>query len=338
MVLGAGKPPFRQACGGSYGGGENLLCMELRPPRGVLSKDEMRTWARPNKWRLLLDLVLIWGQGFAGAALFLYYPHWTTLCLGWFLIGGAQHACALVAHEGAHFLLLPHDRPNNDRISRWLFASAICLPFSVYRARHFIHHRQVSTDDDTKDLYRRQFKGAGMLWQAIRSLTGFEFISTAIAVLIGLGKSNDKATQKSNPRLDSKAIVLVQAALMGAFGDIRLYLLLWIVPLFTVTQLFSKMRAAVEHCPLASESYQVENGPYFKGTEKPLLRSVEATAFENLFLTRLNFHFHAEHHLYPQISYQYLPTIHHRLGQRDDHDVVFERSYLAVLGKLWRGL
>lgn len=314
--------------------------MAWRPPEGVLSKQEMRDWSRPNRLRLALDLSLIWGQAGLGIALFLNAPHWTTLVIAWFLIGGAQHALALTTHEGAHFLMLPHNRAWNDRISRWLFAGPIGLPFSVYRERHFIHHREVSTEDDTKELYRRRFKGWGMVWESLRSLSGFEWASSVFRVMMGLRSGAEqpkRGKRKANPRHDFMAIFLFHCALMGLFGDVRLYLLLWAFPMLTVLQFFGKLRAAVEHCPLDSESGEAPDSPYFRGTEKPHLRTVVATPVETLFLSRLNFHYHAEHHLYPQISYQYLPEIHRRLAQRNDHGVVFERSYTSVLLKLWRG-
>lgn len=139
---------------------------------------------------------------------------------------------------------------------------------------------------------------------------------------------------------DLVLLAVSQIVLLALFSlvDWRLYVALWLVPLTTFSQLFSKLRSAAEHHPLDSE-VPVEHGPYFKGTSTPYLRSLEATPIECLFLSRLNFHYHAEHHLWPQICYQYLPTISHRLRQREDfHGVVYEGSYMNVIWKFVKGL
>jgi len=55
----------------------------------------------------------------------------------------------------------------------------------------------------------------------------------------------------------------------------------------------------------------------------PMLRPVHASWFERLFLSKINFHYHAEHHLWPWISYQHLPEMNARLWQNRKPDEVF---------------
>ena len=307
----------------------------LAPP-GLLSREEMRLWRHPRNSRVFWDLGSIWLQVILSWGFCFLYPEATVYFLSWLLIGGAQHGMGLVAHEGAHALLFPGSRLLNDRVTKWFFASPVCLPFSVYRERHFTHHRMVSTDQDTKELYQREYRGVGLIWEVIRSLSGWEFFATAAKVLMRLKKSAEKRSSKSDPLGDFQSIVFCQAIIFLIVGGLVNYILFWFVPLATTAQLFSKIRSVVEHRPL--ESHSGSGNVFFMGTETPYLRSVDAALWERLFLTRLNFHFHAEHHMWPQISYQYLPILHQRLRQRDDHIAVFDDSYLSAIGKLWRGV
>ena len=74
-------------------------------------------------------------------------------------------------------------------------------------------------------------------------------------------------------------------------------------------------------------------------TPGPFVRSVRASAAERLLFGRLNFGLHAEHHLWPQLSYQHLPEARRRLeasGAFSDPCLARERGYLRTLWKLQR--
>ena len=78
---------------------------------------------------------------------------------------------------------------------------------------------------------------------------------------------------------------------------------------------------------------------YFGGTAGSFVRSVRASWWERLLVCKINFGFHAEHHLWPQVSYQYLPVLRQRLEQAGVFgDVRFDReeTYGSTLYKLWR--
>jgi len=318
--------------------------VDIKPPRGLLSNEEARAWTHPRLGRLLLDLLGVWLQIVLSVALYLHFPTPGVYLLAIILIAGAQHACAIITHEGVHYLLLPQNRAFNDKLASWLFASPVLLPFSTYRRRHMDHHRHVSTEDDTKELYRRSLCGWRLGFEVARSLTGLDFLSQVLLTLRDRSRKSAKKTAGKGPGMigDLLAIGLAQLALMALFSiwDWRLYFLLWVVPLLTFLQLYSKIRSAAEHQPFEHDLPQEPepDSPYFKGTTTPWLRSIQATPIERLLLTRINFHYHAEHHLWPQVCYQYLPILSRRLKeQRDFQGVVFEGSYLSVITKMARG-
>jgi fatty acid desaturase len=78
---------------------------------------------------------------------------------------------------------------------------------------------------------------------------------------------------------------------------------------------------------------------YYGGTPGPFVRTVRASWWERLLICKLNFGFHVEHHLWPQVSYQHLPALRTRLeaaGAFGDPRFGHEDTYCSALRKLWR--
>ena len=103
--------------------------------------------------------------------------------------------------------------------------------------------------------------------------------------------------------------------------------------------MINKLRAWMEHRPLDSESGVAPDGIYYRGTPGPFVRTVTASWFERFFISKLHFGYHVEHHLWPQVSYQYLPLVRERLlehGVFEDGRFGFEDTYLGTIHKLWR--
>ena len=230
-------------------------------------------------------------------------------------------------------------------IGAWLFAGPSGLAFDLYRHRHFTHHRLYSTADDTKTLYKRDYTGARLALECLRSLSGLDYIQQVVNVVRRHGR--DKRDTGVRPVALPRALVpLVGSqfviAVVLCLIDPVVYVTLWAVPLLTLTQLFSKLRSSVEHLPLNCESGEDPNGKYYKGTSGPFARSVRASLPERLFLSKVNFCYHNEHHLWPQVSYQHLPELRRRLIEHerenaDRKNLSREATYLSTLGKFWGG-
>ncbi len=316
----------------------------LKPPPDLLSGAERLAWRRPARWRVVRDLALIWGQVVAGIGLYVVHPSWWTLALGYVIVGGAQHGLLLAAHEFAHGLVIPDHKKLNDWIGQWLFEGPGGNSLTLYRHRHFAHHRLVSTPDDTKTIYRRDYSGLRLLVEVIRSLTGIDYVEQVVTVLRrSRARGPAHAAELSVvgilapvaiPQLAIAAILIVSASPIA-------YVVLWALPLVTVCVLFSKIRSSVEHLPTHAEGGAAPDGGYFMGTPGPFVRTVRASAIERLFLCKLNFCYHTEHHLCPSISYQYLPKIHERLVRRrtgSDRWRIVEASYFSTLLDFWKGV
>lgn len=317
--------------------------------------EERQRYRRPNVNRLVFDLSLSWIQAILGCAVFILYPSiWTWLiCI--FIVAGAQHGLSMISHEAAHRLIWPQDHRINDRIGTYLFAAPALLPFNVYRQRHFIHHRLVSQADDTKTFYRRDLRSWRFLIEILRSLSGVDYILQAVEA-IRHGKAEGEGEESEqfamNLRRDQRAIIGVHATLFLAFlaidplqfGIPTYYFILWLVPLLTLSFLFGKLRSIAEHQPPRSSSTASQDTAYYLNTPGPMLRSIHATWFERLFLSKIDFHYHAEHHLWPWISYQYLSEVNSRVWRGEQGSrmikgnlVSLEDNYGTVLFKMMRG-
>ncbi len=309
-----------------------------RSLRSVVAPEELSRWREPVPWKTVRDLSAVWIQILGAIALFVTYPGVLTFVLAFLLVGGGQHGLILVAHEFTHFSVLPRSRRWNDAIGTWLFAAPAGVPLPLFRQRHFAHHRTYSTPEDTKSNYRWDYRGKGLWLRLLRGLSGWEYV----AKLLNVGRAARVAgADAASPIAALPPIVATQVILIALFAliDVRLYLALWVLPLVTVSALLDALRATKEHQPLDAEGGGGDPGAFYKGTPGPFVRSVRATWLERLFLCKINFCYHAEHHLWPQVSYQYLPEIHRRLvreGAFDDPQLGYERGYLSTIGKLWR--
>ncbi len=309
------------------------------PVRALLSVQERRAWSVPRRGPMLVHFMAVWVQIAGAIALTLAFPHPVTMAVGFLLVAGAQHGLGLVTHEFVHYLAFPRRRRLNDAIGAWLFAGPAGLPFKLYRQRHFDHHRLVSTEDDTKSLYKREYGGTRLLLECARSFCGLDYIGQVVRTLRSGaaaprgGAGGAALASAMVPLLGSQAAIAAVLCLV----DPVIYLVLWALPLLTMAQLFSKLRSAVEHHPLEAESGQDPGGPYYKGTGAPFARSVRASLLERLFFCKVNFCYHHEHHLWPQVSYQYLPRLRERLIEHEGGPAR-EESYLSTLVRFWRGL
>jgi fatty acid desaturase len=310
--------------------------------RGLVAPEEMRRLCQPATWRVVRDLALIWVQIVAAVGLYLVYPAVWTYVAAFVLVAGGQHGLMLATHEFAHFSLFPKRRGLNDVLGTWLFGAPAGIPMRVFRHRHFKHHRTYSTDEDPKTIYRHDLRGTGLFREILRSLSGVEFVCHVLEARAE--ELREKAAGRPGPSSlrDLPPLVVVQGGIFAGFwllGHPWLYVGLWLLPLVTLTDLLQKIRSAMEHRPLQEDQGTAPESGYYGGTPGPFVRTVRASLWERLVVCKLNFGYHAEHHLWPQVSYQYLPALRERLeaaGAFDDPRYGRERTYFSTLYHLWR--
>jgi fatty acid desaturase len=323
--------------------------LALRELHDLITRDEFRRFSTPSTARLVLDFSLVWSQAALGIAIFSYEFNIVGFVIGIILVGCAQHGMAQVAHEGVHQLIASGRKPLNDFIARWFFAAPTLLPFALYRHRHLAHHHYLGTDADTKEMYRRDIRGWRLAVEILLGLFGIDYIRQVLATLRrdhnDRGGEVARADAHRSPdwvRQEILPVATTQLILLGILSTINfwLYPLMWLLPIVTVQTLSGKIRSLVEHRPYMEMKGRKPGSGYYMDTEMPCLRSVQATFLERILISKVNFHFHAEHHLWPFVSYQYFPSLHQRLlnsPRAKEVGFTVEPSYAAAIVKLWGG-
>jgi fatty acid desaturase len=308
--------------------------------RGLVTPHELKAFSRPSGPRAARDLSLIWLQIVAAASLYVLYPAWWTWFAAFVLIAGGQHGLAMATHEFGHYLVLPGNRRLNDRIGAWCFGAPVGIPLAVFRHRHFEHHRVYSTDGDPKIVYRRSLRGARLLLEIARGASGYEFVHHAVVASRRHAREAAAGAAGPDPWRELPMLLIAQAVVALAFTIVAspwLYLTLWLLPLVTLAQLFQTLRAIVEHRPPEDEMGVSPGSGYYGDTPGPFVRTLRAAWWERLLVCKLNFGFHAEHHLWPQVSYQYLPALRERLesaGAFEDPRFDREDTYWSTIRRL----
>jgi fatty acid desaturase len=254
------------------------------------------------------------------------------------IIATQQHALFVLAHEAAHYRLFPNRRVN-DLVGR-LLSATVGLSMCSYRVVHRLHHNHLYGDQDPDiALHGGYPRGKAYLLRKLASdalgLTAWK----TYRYFLGSPAANANTGVAQRP-LDDTLPALRRAArddrwlvagvqlgmpvcvvMLFGWQGFAMYLLLWVVPAFTVLQAILRVRAICEHgAPSGYESALKAARTTIAG---PVLRFV-------LFPHHVNYHI--EHHLYPAVPHYNLPALHTRLKQRGILGGAEVRSFAAT----WR--
>lgn len=227
------------------------------------------------------------------------------------VIATRQQALAALMHEATH------GRLNSNKFANDLLANLFCavptgLVLSRYSDDHIHHHRAPNTNDDP---YWVIFQANPRAWSwpktraagwrlLVSDGVGFNTLSSGREIANWLPWRNHFSTKTKPVPLTTMERILVYtvypatAALLIVTHAWLPFLILWIVPFLTVTQIFVRIRAISEHSALAAT----------EGTEAT--RHVDAHWLEALTISPLNINYHLVHHLFPYIPFYNLPRMH----------------------------
>jgi len=235
------------------------------------------------------------------------------------VIASRQHALMVITHEGIH-KRLSRTLWINDWLARLTATFPVFISLTKWRFIHLYHHQYTHTaDDPDRAIYARYPLGSKKFLQLLaRDFCGLNVIST-LKYFIDL----PLITKDFNRRFlgevreaqycqmgDMRAFVLFWGGVLAGglyWGGAKALLLLslyWIVPYCTFTQVFFRIRGAIEHgnVPDPQSPYQ-QTRTYFV---HPLLA---------IFFAPKQVNYHLEHHLYPSVPFYYLPRLHRLLRQ-----------------------
>ena len=303
---------------------------------------EVRSLSIVRNLRFVMDVVLQWCVIGLSIALAVWFESWVVYLLAILVIATRQHALGVLMHDGTHYRLLTN-RTANDFVCDLLCALPVGMLTSRYRHEHLLHHRFLNTDDDPywrdftadSDWHWPKSKKAAMGVFA-RDLFGLSNSRIGKVVFRWSPWINHFGLKKSPPpmRLGERMRVYgFFAALLTALSVTNgwlYFLLLWFIPLSTLTILLIRIRTIAEHIAIPNT------------TELNSSRHVDGNLFEHLTLSPFNINYHIDHHMFASVPYYNLPKLHTVLLKDADYQRLahLNPSYLfgpkSVLGQILR--
>ena len=238
------------------------------------------------------------------------------------LIGGRQLGLSILMHDAAHRVLMRH-AGLNDFAGHWLCGGAVGAHMYDYRPYHLSHHRHTQQDQDPDLVLSAPFPiSASSLWRKVwRDMSGRTGIKQRVAQLRPTSGRGVNGVLRHE-----KAFVLCNLLLLGllwAAGQPMLYVWLWLLPLLTWFQLFSRIRNIAEHAVTGDRNNRLRN-----------TRTTFANLFERALVAPYWVNYHLEHHLYTFVPCWKLRQAHRLLiNQGLGPQMELTPGYAAVLRK-----
>ena len=236
------------------------------------------------------------------------------------VIAARQHALMVLTHDGIH-KRLSRSVWINDGLARVVAAFPVFISLAKWRFIHLYHHQYTHTaDDPDRAIYARYPLAQPKLCRLLlRDVCGLNVISTLkyfidlpfLTADFNRRFLGEVREQQYGHVSDMKAfgvfwsLVLIGGGYVGGLPFFLAFLLYWLVPYCTLTQVFFRIRGAIEHgnVPDPDNPYQ-QTRTYF-------LHPVFA-----FFFAPKQVNYHLEHHLYPSVPFFQLPQLHQTLRRR----------------------
>jgi fatty acid desaturase len=240
-----------------------------------------------------------------------------------FLMMGRMHAqFASLMHEAAHRILF-RNKTVNDFVGNWLLGYPVITSTPAYRRVHMAHHREeFGPEEPDIALYANYpISSASLRRKLARDISG--------RTGLRLFRNQLRGFSSPDPRVRRTLwkMVVVQALILSAFivaGHPMLWLVMFVVPYFTLWRVINRLRSIAEHGGLRADS-----------DRRITTHSVVQHRFARFYMVPYNIGFHLAHHVDAGVPFRNLPRYHRMLREvRYVDDSVEYPSYPA----LWKAL
>ncbi|NUN16582.1 MAG: fatty acid desaturase family protein [Myxococcales bacterium] len=295
-----------------------------------LTKQELQAFSRISPFQAAFGITVEWA-GILTAILLAEWAAtlWVTLpAIVW--IGSRQHALLVIAHDAAHFRLLPN-RTWNDWVGNVLLAWPMFISVQGFRHFHGAHHKYLAAEGDgnrelwgthdktgnvTKEWLYPKSTGAlvgKILWRA----AGFTGLFWMLRGIVGGFQFGMSPAAKA-----ARLVWLGIAVWLFTITETWLgFVVYWAIPYCTWHIAVQYIRLICEHSNVPGRN------------EYSLTRTTQTTWFERLFFLPHHVGLHLEHHWYPSVPYYRLPQLHRHLMQRDSY-----AQNASISPSLWTSL
>jgi len=294
-----------------------------RNPRRALSSDELAQFTKLSDLRSAWSLVQTYGLVALTASLGCYglalhsAAGILMVAVAVVLMGCWQHWLAIISHESTHYRLFA-SRALNDLLGR-LSGMLVGVSTFSYRIVHRLHHNHLYQPIDPDMALMAGYPRGKMylVKKLLKDAAGFTAWRNYL-YFFGAPAQNQETGVAQKPLSDTTSRlrelamrdrwivvafhVLMLAAMFGLGYGLQ-YVVLWILPAFTVQAVILRLRAVAEHGAPSDTSTPL--GAARTNVEIPLWARIA------LFPHHVNYHL--EHHLYPAVPHYHLAALHAKL-------------------------
>ena len=275
-----------------------------------LSREQIASLARLSAPRFCLALVLdlaILALAIASSEAVFFNP-WV-YAVSVVVIGSRLHALGVLMHECVHYRAFKSHRLN--MAVGELLGLPILTSAEGYRNNHLAHHSHLNTMQDPdwvrklpQELFRFPKSRTGVVRALLFQISGRGLVRLFLS-LRGSPELNRVPRTNKLMRLCAYLAVLSLGLATGLLGKLALY---WLVPMFTTFPFLFYVRSVAEHHGNLAYDHTYTNS-----------RTTVANAWERFLFLPHSVGYHLEHHLYPQVPFYRLASLHGLLMQRDQY-------------------
>lgn len=253
--------------------------------------------------RSLSALLLEWAIIVATIVLAIRLAHAATWIAAVLIIATRQHALLMLYHDAVHGLLA-RNRQLNDFLVNLLVGVPHLVPIETYRPLHLQHHRELGTDADPE----RTLLYAGQRWQyrplqgpdLLRQLAGDLFLVNGVRTIVAAARQGRYTPPRPATLLPLTIWIALLAGVFYRWPEAVVpLLLLWLLPLLTVTNLLQKLRSFAEH----------SGGPGVTPGWDEWTYSWQPGWLGRLTIWPYNINRHLEHHRQPWLPWHQLSAV-----------------------------
>ncbi len=299
--------------------------VDRREDCALTAQEDQGLRQRSNLWGMGLVLHA-WAMVAVCMAVFAAWPNPFTFLVCSALIGGRQLGLSILMHDAAHRVLMRHPAWN-DSVGHWLAGGAVGSHMHDYRPYHLTHHRHTHQDKDPDLVLSAPFpiSSAGLrrkVWRDLSGQTGIK--QRAAQIRSGMGQDGTLWQRLWRLLRHERAFFLSNLSLflvLWGLDQPMLFVWMWVLPLLTWFQLFSRVRNIAEHAVTSDRNDRLRN-----------TRTTLANMLERALVAPYWVNYHLEHHLYVFVPCWKLPAAHRLLVQRGlATQMEISPSYAAVL-------
>lgn len=277
----------------------------MKTIKGIIKPSELGEFTKHKDWINVLVTTLLFASA-TGLILLAQNSHWSVYVMCFIAMGAIQHTIATFVHEAGHGHFLSN-RKLNERLGQLLFSAPLLSFLEDYRYFHWEHHRFTGKPDKDPELGMYQaMKIKNTRYTKRELISVFLNDFTGVSYARGMGYlmkyMNEKKAAGLIPKpgaweLFTLAIWFIAVpAIMWKTGNLQAYLIVWVLPLVTLTPTLLRWHGFGEHI-------RSKDGDLAQNT-----LTHRFGLFATLFLYPINSSFHLEHHMYPQLPWYSLRT------------------------------